>query len=158
MTDDLISFLASWLNWAENGAPDGQPYSRYAGLCPCTRRFDYNRRAAANEDLRDALRADFGDGYYPFGEAAYHALSREHAQHTYKPRLDWVRAKLRAVETYRGWRIGDCWFGYEATHPDYDPTPVYADDGPSDNRVVIAKTRAGVIVEIDNWIEENENA
>lgn len=61
-------------------------------------------------------------------------------------------------DRYRGWLIEQSWIGdWEATHPDYDPTPVYLYDGPSDNRHVSAKTREGVIEEIDIWIEENED-
>lgn len=59
-------------------------------------------------------------------------------------------------DTYRGWLIQQSWVGdWEATHPDFDPTPLHLYDGPSDNRFVTAKTRDGVIEEIDFWIEEN---
>lgn len=59
--------------------------------------------------------------------------------------------------TYRGWLIEQNWLHeWEATHPDFDPTPVYADDGPSDNRYVTAKTIPELHAEIDFWIEENE--
>jgi hypothetical protein len=57
---------------------------------------------------------------------------------------------------YRGWRVEQNWLGeYEATHPDFDPTPVHLYDGPSDNRSVTAKTRGDVCEEIDAWIEEH---
>ena len=155
MTDNLTSFLASWLDWATTGAPQSKPYLRGHGLCGNADTFDYStNKTSAKEDLCDALCADFGDGMYPFGDAAYARCAGDKTQHLHQPRLDWVRKQLAKVETYRGWSIGDCWYGYEATHPDYDPTPVYADDGPSDNRVVTATTRAGLIIEIDNWIEE----
>lgn len=45
---------------------------------------------------------------------------------------------------------------WQATHPDYDPTPVHSDDGPSDNRSVSAGTYEGITFEIDDWIAENE--
>lgn len=60
------------------------------------------------------------------------------------------------TEKYRGWLIEQNWLGeWEATHPDYDQTPQYAYDGPSDNRHVSAKTKALVFEEIDEWILEN---
>lgn len=59
-------------------------------------------------------------------------------------------------DTHRGWLIEQNWLGeWEATHPDFDPTPVHLYDGPSDNRSVTAKTRDGVIEEIDTWIDEH---
>lgn len=61
-----------------------------------------------------------------------------------------------AKDTYRGWTIEQNWLGeWEATHPDYDPTPMHLDDGPSDSRWVAAKTREEVVAEIDEWILEN---
>lgn len=60
------------------------------------------------------------------------------------------------IETYRNWSIDLDWFGgWFGTHPDYDPTPLYADDPPSDNRFVHAATIQMVKLEIDYWYEEN---
>jgi hypothetical protein len=149
VTDNLTSFLASWLDWATTGAPQSKPYLRGHGLCASCSNF------ATRMELQDLLRAEFGEPNVPFsGLEQYLLRARADTQHECAPRLDWVRKQLAKVETHRGWSIGDCWYGYEATHPDYDPTPVYADDGPSDNRVVTATTRAGLIVEIDNWLAE----
>lgn len=59
-------------------------------------------------------------------------------------------------DTHRNWLIEQNWLGqWEATHPDFDPTPQFLYDGPSDNRYVTARTRNEVIEEIDLWIEEN---
>lgn len=59
-------------------------------------------------------------------------------------------------DAHKGWLIEQNWLGqWQATHPDFDPTPMYADDGPSDNRYVIGRTRAEVVEEIDLWIEES---
>lgn len=59
-------------------------------------------------------------------------------------------------DTHRGWLIELNWFDrYEATHPDYDPTPDHPGDGPSDNRFVTADTRDELIAEIDDYIAEN---
>lgn len=149
MTDALTSFLASWLDWATTGAPDLQPYNRGIGLCGECADPD------AWAELKELLCSDFGTATYPFCDRLeYLRRAREDTQHELPARLDWVRKQLAKVEKHRGWVIGDSWYGYEATHPDYDPTPVYADDGPSDNRVVVATTRAGLIVEIDNWIAD----
>lgn len=57
---------------------------------------------------------------------------------------------------YRGWSIEPGYIGWDATHPDYDLTPLYADDGPSDNRHVNARTIEELRAEIDAWFEENE--
>lgn len=58
--------------------------------------------------------------------------------------------------TYKGWDIGPDWFmGWTAVHPDYDPTPLYADDGPSDHRHVWGCTKEECEAEVDIWIEEN---
>lgn len=66
---------------------------------------------------------------------------------------------LVADDKHKGWLIEQNWIGhYEATHPDYDPTPVHLYDGPSDSRHVSGVTRAECIAEIDVWIEENEHA
>lgn len=60
------------------------------------------------------------------------------------------------IDTYRGWLIEQNWLGgWEATHPDFDPTPVNLYDGPSDNRFVRSNTREDLITEIDAWIEEH---
>lgn len=60
------------------------------------------------------------------------------------------------IDTYRGWPIEETWLGdYVATHPDFDPTPIYPDDGPSDNRYVTAKTIGGLMAEVDEWIDEH---
>lgn len=68
-----------------------------------------------------------------------------------------IQTTRPARDTHRDWLIEQNWLGeWEATHPDYDPTPQFLYDGPSDNRAVFAKTREGVIEEIDLWIEENE--
>ena len=59
--------------------------------------------------------------------------------------------------THRGWLIELNWLNeWEATHPDFDPTPTYLYDGPSDNRIVRAKTLPELREEIDAWHEEND--
>jgi hypothetical protein len=48
--------------------------------------------------------------------------------------------------------------GYAFCHDDYDPTPVHADDGPSDHRHGWAKTVDAAKAEIDAQIEEQAEA
>jgi hypothetical protein len=60
-------------------------------------------------------------------------------------------------DTHRGWLIEENWLGeWEATHPNYDPTPVHLYDIGGDDRSVTGKTREAVIEEIDEWFLENE--
>ena len=62
-------------------------------------------------------------------------------------------------DRHREWLIEQNWLNqWEATHPDYDPTPLHLYDGPSDSRHVTANTRADLIVEIDEWIGEHGDA
>lgn len=46
--------------------------------------------------------------------------------------------------------------GFAFTHDDYDPTPVYSDDGPSDHRHGWAQTLDEAKAEIDIQIEDAE--
>lgn len=74
-----------------------------------------------------------------------------------------ARKALEAAREYRGWSISHDYppvpcrdFDWSATHPNYDPTPYYSDDGPSDHHHVHAATLEGVRAEIDAWIMEND--
>lgn len=64
-------------------------------------------------------------------------------------------------DLHRGWTISFDYppipwreFDWTATHPDYDPTPVYGDDIPGDDRIVHGPTRESVIAAVDAWIAE----
>jgi hypothetical protein len=63
---------------------------------------------------------------------------------------------------HRGWLIflDDCagtqHMGYAFVHEDYDPTPLYADDGPSDHRHGWARTVEQAKAEIDDHEDERE--
>ncbi len=60
---------------------------------------------------------------------------------------------------HRGWLVEQNYLGtFEATHPDFDPTPVHLYDGQSDNRAVFAETLEELADEIDAWIDEHEPA
>lgn len=62
---------------------------------------------------------------------------------------------MPAPVTYRGYSIGLAdWspasqFDWEFVHADYDPTPMYADDGPSDHRAGRAASLEACKAEID---------
>jgi hypothetical protein len=64
---------------------------------------------------------------------------------------------------HRGWLIflDDCAgtypMGYAFVHEDYDPTPLYADDGPSDHRHGWARTLDQAKAEIDEQEDERED-
>ena len=71
---------------------------------------------------------------------------------------------MRTVIEYRDFKIRPSLVSYMAatdwtyTHKDYDPTPVYADDGPSDNRCGYAGSIEAAKAEIDEWYSEQEAA
>ena len=62
---------------------------------------------------------------------------------------------------HRNWRIylddcaGTARVGYAFTHDDYDPTPIHADDGPSDDRHGWEPSLAGAMAEIDSFEEQS---
>jgi hypothetical protein len=64
---------------------------------------------------------------------------------------------------HRGWLIflDDCAgthpMGYAFVHEDYDPTPLYADDGPSDQRHGWERTLDAAKAEIDCQEDERED-
>lgn len=64
-----------------------------------------------------------------------------------------------ASDSHRGWVITWDYGFYTATSPDYDASWEGEEDGWVDNgQRVTARTRDGVISEIDNWFEENPAA
>lgn len=87
MSPDLIAFLKAWYDWATNGAPDGDPFSRDAGLCP-------NAGTGLRGELKDLRQMHFTNWVYPFGRADYDMRTTRGTQHECPKRLAWVRAKL----------------------------------------------------------------
>lgn len=85
MSPDLIAFLKAWYEWATNGAPDNEPYSRLVGLCA---NCDDTHPAAFPE-----LEALFEDDY-PFGAEDYRARQSADTMHECPKRLAWVRERL----------------------------------------------------------------
>lgn len=56
-------------------------------------------------------------------------------------------------EIYRDWLIELNWRDeYEATHPDFDPRPIWGED----HRFVKDTSIEGVRALVDEWIAENE--
>ncbi len=90
---NLSAFLASWLVWAENGAPDYEPYNRSVGLCSNSRRHSH----AAGRELEDELEDDFPDDTStPFNDDdnPYWDETASRGHHLNPRRLAWVRRKL----------------------------------------------------------------
>lgn len=89
MSPDLIAFLKAWYDWATNGAPEHEPFSRRAGLCSQV-------EGPAYEELKIIRQNQFSDGgwVYPFGEADYSARVSNATQHECPNRLAWVRERL----------------------------------------------------------------
>lgn len=91
ISPELRAFLAEWLDWAENGAPPHDAFSKSAGLCSCA--LWWEGSLSAREDLL----AFFGDDCYPFGgKHAYYDAVHLCTQHLDPNRLAWVRATLAA--------------------------------------------------------------
>ena len=65
--------------------------------------------------------------------------------------------------TYRDWVIGPSLASYHrshdwtATHKDYDPSPQYYDDGPSDHRHFTGSSAEDLQRQIDDWYLEQED-
>lgn len=90
MSPDLIAFLKAWHDWATNGAPECQPFTRKYGLCTnCDGAFGVD----AKENLQCLLESDLGNAFEPFGED-YTQRRVDQTQHECPKRLAWVRAKL----------------------------------------------------------------
>lgn len=93
MSPDLIAFLKAWHEWATNGAPHGEPFSRSSGLCG-------NALGYGGADNGDALYSELSalfcdDEGYPFGGGSeYTRRWVSLTQHECPKRLAWVRERL----------------------------------------------------------------
>ena len=89
LSPELISYLADWLSWAENGAPSCKPYRRTWGLCSNSPYHVYS-------ELEALLEAEFGkSASYPFGgPRAYNDHANAATQHQCAERIAWVKATL----------------------------------------------------------------
>ena len=81
MTPRLLEELKAWLAWAENGAPEGEPYDRRFGLC--------SNLAGGME-----LHLLFNRESFPFGHDDYRERLRKKTQHLCPLRLAWVRDQI----------------------------------------------------------------
>lgn len=89
---ELERFLTDWLDWAEAGAPNGNPHDfcDVAGLCSnCRWYFEGGMLSPAWRELEALF-----DCGYPFGGHDEYYSGRPH--HTNPQRLAWVRAVLAA--------------------------------------------------------------
>lgn len=91
MSPELRKALTDWLEWAESGGPEGDPFSRAFGLCT-------NIDAVAGDnvlcEMREMLWDDLGDDDTPFGADDYFRRGKNSTQHECPRRLAWVRKVL----------------------------------------------------------------
>jgi hypothetical protein len=80
MSDELRAALKRWLDWVERGAPDGEPYSRWRGLCSSLRNNELDRV--------------FNDCGFPFGVFSFIRDRDNATMHTCPKRLAFVRANV----------------------------------------------------------------
>lgn len=91
ISPELRAFLKAWLDWAESGAPDWDPFCRVWGLCSNARLMRCDKL------MHEFLLQEFGPQRYkyPFGGPEEFSIRDYNAtQHENPARLAWVRAKL----------------------------------------------------------------
>jgi hypothetical protein len=91
VSPELRKHLTDWLHWAENRAPEGQPFSRAVGLCVNFHSFG---RELGRELEHLLMLTAAGDDEYPFGIADYREREWRRTQHLCPKRLAWVREQL----------------------------------------------------------------
>lgn len=91
ISEDLRAALQSWLDWAEGGAPNGEPFFRDVGLCTNMWEWDVE----VGPELREVLEEEFVDDFeYPFGQHDYIERQDDSTLHQCPKRLAWVRKIL----------------------------------------------------------------
>jgi len=93
MSPDLIAFLKAWYEWATNGAPQNDPFTRGTGLCWNAGIWQGRTGSYVHGDLTSS----FGGVRFPFGEDDYDDRAGARTQHECPKRLAWVRERL--IET-----------------------------------------------------------
>lgn len=97
MSDTLKAFYVAYWEWVKAGAPDGNPFARFDGLCGNLARFLrlFRCNYELKRDVREELSRQFSkaglDKTFPFGERSYFMRRDRDSQHLHKPRIDWVR-------------------------------------------------------------------
>ncbi len=86
MSPDLIAFLKAWHDWATNGAPEGEPFDRWDGLCMSARWFG---GAPLHHEIAKLFSCSF-----PFGVDEFWRRQKADTQHECPKRLAWVRERL----------------------------------------------------------------
>lgn len=107
MSNNLIQFLAAWLEWAESGAESEELFASDAGLCWNFRRWMVRKCGAtfgeallAEEELQRAFVADGLSKNYPFGgEDTYCEECDLYLVPQNLSRLAWVRSKVEQFAT-----------------------------------------------------------
>lgn len=82
LSHDTRAFLRDWLDWVDQGAPEGNPYSRLFGLC--SNSVIYSKAAAFG--LYQAFNT-----IYPFGAIDYYDRKRDATMHECPKRLAFAR-------------------------------------------------------------------
>lgn len=107
----LNSYLHAYLTWAEN--PNRNIlFSTKNGLCDNIRRFVKTEREMSllMFDLYEALREDFNDRIFPFGEYSYHLDTLRNIHHENRDRLNWIRKRLslnQYLKSYLAWATSE---------------------------------------------------
>ena len=83
---ELLGYLRSWLEWAENSAPYCAPYTRKVGLCGNSDRY--------GNGLDDELCEIFNHELCPFGTDEFFEHKSNATMHLDPNRLAWVRAMI----------------------------------------------------------------
>ena len=90
----LHAYLTDWLAWVERGAPDGEPYHTFDGLCMAAYDFRDGPYRFASE-----LQAALGGSPYPFGgKALFQRDMHGCSMHLNPARLTWVRQTIATAE------------------------------------------------------------
>jgi hypothetical protein len=101
MSDLMKQFLTAYIEWIESGAQEGAPFTREYGLCVNVERFvasgGYETEKKIVRELKHMFENDGLDKKYPFGEGEYWDRAYLLTNHQHQPRIDWVRAALKAA-------------------------------------------------------------
>ncbi len=92
MSPDLIAFLKAWHDWANNGAPQWEPFDRTSGLCENS--FEASGDLEIIRGIRGELQRMFDWKTHPFGQENYINRIYSATQHECPKRIAWVRERL----------------------------------------------------------------
>ena len=92
----LYTFLKEWLDWAEDGAPIHEVFSRHLGLCSCYSNWsaEYQGSFMGSDELDKIFEGD----EFPFGKDNYSNRYHDDTQHLCPKRLAWVKQQIKKYE------------------------------------------------------------